>query len=67
MENGENFEVDIKLEVKKEDIKTESNTNNSCNICKRTYKTKTVLEQHVQSVHEKIKYPCIQCDHQFTQ
>ena len=31
------------------------------------FNSKGILRSHIKSVHEKVKYPCHQCNKQFTQ
>ena len=74
--NKEYFEEDVKTEIKK----NTQLVNISCEICLKSFKTKSALRNHVQSVHketkhlkthiqsvhEAVKYSCTQCDFQAT-
>jgi len=35
----------------------------SCEACNRTFKSRQNLKQHIESVHQKVRYDCDQCDH----
>jgi len=35
----------------------------SCEVCNRTFKSRQNLKQHIESVHQKVRYDCDQCDH----
>ena len=79
------METNLDKEYFEEDLKTEVRRNTkflnvSCEICLKSFKTKSVLTNHVQSVHketkhlkthiqsvhEAVKYSCTQCDFQAT-
>ena len=77
--SGEYFEEDDETNVKieEQDFQDENieiekripnglNTKKSCNICIKSYKTKQLLERHVQVVHSGIKYPCNWCIYKAT-
>ena len=63
-EQGEYFEEDKKMEI---DTKRSNLVNHVCDICNKNFNSKGVLRRHFESDHEKVKYPCIQCDKVFTQ
>ena len=63
---SEYFEEDVK-----EDIVDEKNPHSillkyKCDICSKSYKSKSHLTQHIQSLHKGLKYPCDQCVYQAT-
>ena len=37
-----------------------------CDLCGNYFETKGSLKAHIQSVHEKVRYSCDQCEYQAT-
>ena len=58
--------TDIRMEFEKE-VALNSVSTILCGVCNKHFKTKSMLKQHFQSVHEKIKYSCNICEYQATQ
>ena len=61
---SEYFEEDVK-----EEILDEKNPDSDwliCDICSTGYKSKRNLNQHIQSAHKGLKFPCDQCVYQAT-
>ena len=63
-ECSEYFEDDIKTGI--EDKTTIFLVKKSCDICKKVFKSKVSLRNHIQ-IHKEIKYPCTQCEYKATQ
>ena len=64
MENTEYieyFEEDIKMEIADE-VKPYI-VNPVCEICRKHFKSKSLLKKHIKAVHQEIKYPCTQCEY----
>ena len=57
--------TDIRMEFEKE-VALNSVSTILCGVCNKHFKTKSMLKQHFQSVHEKIKYSCNICEYQAT-
>ena len=49
------------------DIEQCSESQILCEICNGIFKTKRSLQQHIQSVHMKLRHSCNQCGHQCIQ
>ena len=60
---SEYFEEDVKEEVVDEKEPQSNLVRHLCDICSKSYKSKGALAKHIQSLHEKVKYPCDQCQH----
>ena len=62
--NSEYFEEDVKEDIvdekKQDSIMVQ---NNICNICSKCYKSKRNLKTHIESIHEKVKYPGNLCEY----
>ena len=64
---AEYFEEDVSNEIVDEKNPQTNLVTYTCDICSKSYKSNKSLTQHIQSVHRRLKFPCIQCDKQFTQ
>ena len=63
--NLEYFEEDVKIEI--DDKPGLDVVKPVCDICKKYFKSKSVLRNHISSVHKGIKYPCNQCAYKATE
>ena len=62
----EYFEEDVKEEIDDEKNLDSCLLKHMCDICSKCYVFKSSLKIHIQSVHQKVKYPCNHCRKQFT-
>ena len=58
----ENEDNNFIIEI--EAAEDEHSAHNICDICEKTYTSKSGLRNHVQSAHREIRYPCDQCLYQ---